>query len=35
MKDFYPTWCKWMASFMKGGHVGIKINDQVGPNFQT
>jgi hypothetical protein len=20
---------------MEGGHVGIKINDQVGPNFQT
>jgi hypothetical protein len=24
-----------LASFMEGGHVGIKINDQVGQNFQT
>jgi retron-type reverse transcriptase len=24
-----------VASFMEGGHVGIKINDQVGQNFQT
>jgi hypothetical protein len=22
-----------IASFMEGGHVGIKINDQVWPNF--
>jgi hypothetical protein len=35
MKGFFTTWCKWIASFMEGGHVGIKINDQVGPNFQS
>jgi hypothetical protein len=35
MKDFSPTWCRWIASFMEGGHVGVKINDQVGQNFQT
>jgi hypothetical protein len=35
MKGFSPTWCKWIASFMEGGHVAIKINDQVGQNFQT
>jgi hypothetical protein len=35
MKGFSSTWCKWVASFMEGGHVGIKINDQVGQNFQT
>jgi hypothetical protein len=35
MKGFSPTWCKWVASFMEGGHVGIKINDQVDQNFQT
>jgi hypothetical protein len=34
MKDFSLKWCKWVASFMEGGHVGIKINDQVGQNFQ-
>jgi hypothetical protein len=35
MKGFSPTWFKWVASFMEGGHVGIKVNDQVGQNFQT
>jgi hypothetical protein len=35
MRGFSTTWCKWIASFMEEGHVGIKINDQVGPNFQT
>jgi retron-type reverse transcriptase len=35
MKGFSSTWCKWIASFMEGGHVGIKVNDQVGKNFQT
>jgi hypothetical protein len=33
MKGFSPTWCKWIASFIEGGHVGIKVNNQVGPNF--
>jgi hypothetical protein len=35
MKGFSPTWCKWVASFMEGGHVGIKVNDQVCQNFRT
>jgi retron-type reverse transcriptase len=35
MKDLSSTWRKWIASFIKGGHVGIKVNDQVGKNFQT
>jgi hypothetical protein len=35
MKDFSPTWCQRVASFMEGGHVGIKINDQVRQNFRT
>jgi hypothetical protein len=34
MKGFSSTWCKWVTSFMEGGHVGIKVNDQVGKNFQ-
>jgi hypothetical protein len=33
MKDFLPTWHRWVASLMEGGHVGIKINDIVGQNF--
>jgi hypothetical protein len=35
MKGFSSTWCKWVASFLEGGHISIKINDQVGKNFQT
>jgi hypothetical protein len=35
MKDFSPKLCQWVASFMKGGHVGVKVIDQVGKNFQT
>jgi hypothetical protein len=35
MKGFSSTRCKWVASFMEPGHVGIKVNDQVGLNFQT
>jgi hypothetical protein len=35
MKGFSHTWCKWVASFIEGGHVGIKVNDIVGQNFQT
>jgi hypothetical protein len=35
MKGFSPTWHRWVASFMEGGHVGIKINDTIGQNFQT
>jgi hypothetical protein len=34
MKVFSPTWCKWVTSFMEGGHVGIKVNDIIGQNFQ-
>jgi hypothetical protein len=35
MKDFSHKWCQWVASFMEGGHVGIKVDDQVVENFQT
>jgi hypothetical protein len=35
MKGFSPKWCEWIASFIQGGHVGIKVNDQIGNNFQT
>ncbi len=35
MKGFSPKWCEWIASFIQGGHVGIKVNDQTGNNFQT
>ena len=35
MKGFSHKWCEWIESFIQGGHVGIKINDQIGQNFQT
>ncbi len=35
MKGFSPKWCEWIVSFIQGGHVGIKVNDQIGNNFQT
>jgi hypothetical protein len=34
MKGFASKWCSWINSVMIGGHVGIKVNDQVGENFQ-
>jgi hypothetical protein len=30
MKGFSNKWCEWVDSIIQGGHVGIKINDQVG-----
>jgi hypothetical protein len=35
MKGVSPTRCKRIASFMEGGHVGIKVNDQIGKKIQT
>jgi hypothetical protein len=35
MKGFSRQWCQWIDSIIQGGHVGIKINDQMGQNFQT
>jgi hypothetical protein len=33
MKVFLAQWCQWIDSINPWGHMGIKINDQVGPNF--
>jgi hypothetical protein len=35
MKGFAPKWCRWIQSVVTGGSVGIKINDDIGPYFQT
>ena len=35
MKGFSHTWCNWINTFIQGGHVGIKVNDEIGENFQT
>jgi hypothetical protein len=35
MKDFSDEWCALINSFVSGGSVAIKINDDVGRYFQT
>ena len=35
IKGFSTKWCQWIEAFTQVGHVNIKINDQLGENFQT
>jgi hypothetical protein len=35
MKGFLPKWCRWVEGMVSGGSVGIKVNDAIGPFFQT
>jgi hypothetical protein len=35
MKGFSPKWCRWIQNMVTGGSVGIKVNDDIGPYFQT
>jgi hypothetical protein len=35
MKVFSAEWCSLINSFMSGGSVAIKVNDDVGKYFQT
>ena len=35
MKGFSSKWCRWIECMVTGGSVGIKVNDYVGPYFQT
>ena len=35
MKGFDPKWCEWVARFIQGGSVGIRVNDDIGHYFQT
>jgi hypothetical protein len=35
MKGFDPKWCQLIDKFVKGGSVGIKVNDDIGHYFQT
>jgi len=35
MKGFSPKWCRWVEGMVTGGSVGIKVNDDIGPYFQT
>jgi hypothetical protein len=31
MKGFSPKWCAWIHNIVSGGHVGVKVNDDLGP----
>ena len=35
MKGFSPKWCRWVEGMVTGGSVGIKVNDDICPYFQT
>ena len=35
MKGFSPKWCRWVEGMVKGGSVGVKVNDDIGHYFQT
>ena len=35
MKGFSPKWCRWIEGMVTGESVGIKVNDDIGPYFQT
>jgi hypothetical protein len=35
MKGFSSVWCKWIEEVVSRGSVGIKVNDEIGHNFQT
>jgi hypothetical protein len=35
MKGFSPKWCRWVEAMVSGRSVGIKVNDEIGPYFQT
>ena len=35
MKGFSPKWCRWVEAMVSGGSVRIKVNDEIGPYFQT
>jgi hypothetical protein len=35
MKGFPSLWCEWVAHFIEGGSVGIRVNDDILHYFQT
>jgi hypothetical protein len=35
MKGFSSMWCFWISSDISRGHVGIKVNDEIGTNHKT
>ena len=35
MRGFPDKWCDWVMETMRGGHVGVRVNDEIGPYFKT
>ena len=35
LKNFPDKWCDLVMHTMVGGHVGVKVNDEIGPYFKT
>ena len=35
VKGFSHQWCNWVAKWVEGGSVCIKVNDELGNNFKT
>lgn len=35
VKGFPDQWIDWVTQTIRGGNVGIKVNDHVGPYFPT
>jgi len=35
MKGFPDKWCDWVMETMRGGNVGVRVNDEIGPYFKT
>ena len=35
MKGFPDKLCDWVMETMRGGHVGVRVNDEIGPYFKT
>ena len=34
MKGFSSVWCKWIEEVVSRGNVGVKVNEEIGHNFQ-
>ena len=35
MREFHPKWVEWVSKILVGGTVSVKLNDEVGPYFQS
>lgn len=35
LKGFNEQWCGWTEKFLKNGTISVKVNDTIGPYFQS